>query len=234
MQFQYFLLFLVYFQNCHTLESTTSKEITVKGDAFKCSFNIQYEKDQCFKNSTVSCSPNQKIRRTAKNVTLELNDGTKINIKKLKISRKPKKDYRIVKCRIEAVAITETTPALLKTTTQSPTSELPCPSDNINLQSRRDADILKSIGSAEECSKKCREKTTCNFWTWHRQKAGVWDFDCILMSGYGYTNSDNNVISGERSCNPEGTTTTTTALPSTTTPTTGDSSCPYTDKNPNC
>merc|ERR1719186_2584170 len=108
MQLKYLLLIFVNFQISHTLESKISKTIEVKGDTFTCLFNIQYEEDTCFQNSTVSCSPNKKRKRTAKNVALQLHDGTKINIKQLKISRK--KDT-IMKCEIKSIeAITTPKP----------------------------------------------------------------------------------------------------------------------------
>ena len=52
----------------------------------------------------------------------------------------------------------------------------------------------------EECSVKCKNSDSCNFWTWHHKDAGEWKYQCVLMEDYENTEFDINVISGNKLC----------------------------------
>ena len=78
--------------------------------------------------------------------------------------------------------------------------DLPCPSINENLQSREDEEVTKNVTSWSACKELCRQKEDCKAWTWHHKDADGWAFQCITMTGYGYTNYDTNVVSGGRDC----------------------------------
>ena len=75
-----------------------------------------------------------------------------------------------------------------------------CAKQNLNTQKRKGVEVTQDVQSWKECSKLCRRKPHCRHWTWGHENAGQWAHKCYTMSGYGYTNFDTNVVSGDRYC----------------------------------
>ena len=78
--------------------------------------------------------------------------------------------------------------------------ELTCPSIGVNTQNRTDPEWTKNVMNWVDCSKLCRERAVCQYWTWHKESAGNLAFKCVTMTGYGYKNMDKNTVSGDRNC----------------------------------
>ena len=75
-----------------------------------------------------------------------------------------------------------------------------CAKQHLNTQKRSGVEITPDVQSWKECSNLCRMRAHCRHWTWGHENAGQWAHKCYTMSGYGYTNFDTNVVSGDRYC----------------------------------
>ena len=62
---------------------------------------------------------------------------------------------------------------------------------------RKDQEVTNNIRNWGECSQVCKQKDTCNHWTWYSDGAV---YQCITMSKYGYTETNRNAVSGDRDC----------------------------------
>ena len=78
--------------------------------------------------------------------------------------------------------------------------ELPCPSVNVNTESRENDEVTQNVESWDACSELCRQREDCRHWTWHHENSGIWALKCVTMTGYGYTAPNTVVVSGERDC----------------------------------
>ena len=81
-----------------------------------------------------------------------------------------------------------------------PGSEFPCPNTQVNTQNRENEEVTERVASWAACGELCRQRDGCSHWTWATENAGQWAFECVTMTGYGYTNDDPNVVSGARDC----------------------------------
>jgi len=79
-----------------------------------------------------------------------------------------------------------------------------CPDENMNLQLRRNAELLTKVSSWQECARKCAEKGSCQNWVWNRASAGIYANNCALMEGFGNKIADSNSVAGRWDCNYKG------------------------------
>ena len=93
------------------------------------------------------------------------------------------------------IIITDPTPS-----TTNPKPTLPCPNHKVNLQQRKDVNMTRKVMTMTACSALCKRRPDCKYWIWAHGKAGHWSYGCWTMSGFGYSNADNNVVSGSRDC----------------------------------
>ena len=78
--------------------------------------------------------------------------------------------------------------------------ELSCPSDNVNTQSRENAEKTFDVTSWKSCSNVCRQKPGCQHWTWNKDPTASAYQQCTTMSGYGNTDANDRTVSGDRDC----------------------------------
>ena len=78
--------------------------------------------------------------------------------------------------------------------------ELPCPSVNVQTESRENEAWTEDVFSWTACSELCRQRQGCTAWTWHHENAGFWALKCVTMTGYGYTTPSTAVVSGGHDC----------------------------------
>ena len=83
-------------------------------------------------------------------------------------------------------------------------STLRCPEENLNLNLRRNAEVVNSISSWEQCSKRCSEKASCQYWVWDTRKVGPGAGSCALMEGFGSKVFDSNAVTGRWDCKYKG------------------------------
>ena len=79
--------------------------------------------------------------------------------------------------------------------------ELTCPSIGLNTQYRTNPEWTKNVMNWVDCSKLCRDRAGCQYWTWHKSGSDV--FKCVTMTGLddnGYINEDKTTVSGDRNC----------------------------------
>merc|ERR1712128_253365 len=81
-----------------------------------------------------------------------------------------------------------------------------CPDENMNLQLRRNAEVLTKISSWKECARRCAEKGSCQNWVWNRERSGLNALNCALMEGFGNKVADSNSVAGRWDCNYKGST----------------------------
>ena len=79
-------------------------------------------------------------------------------------------------------------------------SQWACPSVDRNTQYRENDEVTQNVESWGACRDLCRQRDDCRHWTWHQENSGQHALKCITMTGYGYTNGHNNVMSGDRDC----------------------------------
>jgi len=79
-----------------------------------------------------------------------------------------------------------------------------CPDENMNLQLRRNAEVLTKISSWKECARRCAEKGSCQNWVWNRERSGLYALNCALMEGFGSKVADSNSVAGRWDCNYKG------------------------------
>ena len=72
-----------------------------------------------------------------------------------------------------------------------------CPSKDMTTVNRKDQEVTNNIRNWGKCSEVCRQKDTCNHWTWFSDGAV---YQCITMSTYGSTKTNKNAVSGDRDC----------------------------------
>ena len=82
--------------------------------------------------------------------------------------------------------------------------ELSCPSDNVNTQSRENAEKTFDVTSWKACSDVCRQKPACQHWTWNKDPTASAYQQCTTMSGYGNTDANDKTVSGDRDCGGTG------------------------------
>ena len=82
--------------------------------------------------------------------------------------------------------------------------ELSCPSDNVNTQSRENAEKTFDVISWSACSEVCRQKPSCQHWTWNKDPTASAYQQCTTMSGYGNTHANDRTMSGDRDCGGTG------------------------------
>ena len=82
--------------------------------------------------------------------------------------------------------------------------ELSCPSDNVNTQSRENAEKTFDVTSWSACSEVCRQKPSCQHWTWNKDPTASAYQQCTTMSGYGNTDANDRTVSGDRDCGGKG------------------------------
>ena len=82
--------------------------------------------------------------------------------------------------------------------------ELSCPSDNVNTQSRENAEKTFDVTSWSACSEVCRQKPSCQHWTWNKDPTASAYQQCTTMSGYGNTDANDRTVSGDRDCGGTG------------------------------
>jgi len=79
-----------------------------------------------------------------------------------------------------------------------------CPEKNVNLQDRKNNQVIPGVKSWDECAKKCKAKSSCTAWAWAHEGAGPYALNCGLMDEYGKKVIDENVISGNKDCPDSG------------------------------
>ena len=87
--------------------------------------------------------------------------------------------------------------------TVTPGSSLPsfvCPDVSFNTRGRIGAELTKDVASWSACSDLCRARRGCRYWTWHKEEAGQFAFRCITMTDVNTRVSDNNAVSGTKTC----------------------------------
>ena len=72
-----------------------------------------------------------------------------------------------------------------------------CPTKGMTTRNRIDQETVNDIRNYGECSQVCKQKETCNHWTWYSDGAV---YQCITMSNYGSTETNKNAVSGDRDC----------------------------------
>ena len=72
-----------------------------------------------------------------------------------------------------------------------------CPSKDKTTVNREDQEVANNIHNWGECSQVCKQKDSCNHWTWYSDGAV---YQCITMSNYGSTKTNKNAVSGDRDC----------------------------------
>ena len=75
----------------------------------------------------------------------------------------------------------------------------------VNTQYRVNAKWTENVMNWEDCSKLCRERDGCQYWTWHKKGSGSWEFKCVTMTDANSKTDDSNTISGYRNCRGGGT-----------------------------
>jgi len=79
-------------------------------------------------------------------------------------------------------------------------STLDCPSQNMNLNLRQNADIIIDVSSWRDCARRCTEKALCQYWVWNTNKTGSQARQCALMEGFGSKRFDANTVAGRWDC----------------------------------
>ena len=72
-----------------------------------------------------------------------------------------------------------------------------CPIREKTTRNREDQEVINNIRNWGECSQVCKQKDTCNHWTWYSDGAV---YQCITMSKYGSTETNRYAVSGDRDC----------------------------------
>jgi len=85
-------------------------------------------------------------------------------------------------------------------------SSLDCPSQNMNLNLRQNADNIGEVSSWRECARKCSEKGSCQFWVWGATSTARGAKQCTLMDGFGSKRFDANTVAGRWDCDYYGST----------------------------
>jgi len=95
------------------------------------------------------------------------------------------------------------------TTTQSPyrppssssqtSKSLDCPSSSTNLLARTGEHQAGTVTSWEECSRRCSEKASCQYWVWSTQRTGS-SGGCTLMDSFSTKIYDPKTVAGRWDC----------------------------------
>ena len=78
----------------------------------------------------------------------------------------------------------------------------PCPNEGVNTKEIEEiaGSPLTDIESWPKCSEECKKEADCKYWSWVKDPTHEDYQKCFLMKNYGYTESDEKVISGHHSC----------------------------------
>ena len=83
--------------------------------------------------------------------------------------------------------------------------QLQCPEKLLSLGSRKESDVerARNVYRWEDCSRLCRQKVGCRYWTWYNRYSGDLALICETMIDANVVTKYPGAISGERNCGSE-------------------------------
>ena len=75
-----------------------------------------------------------------------------------------------------------------------------CPSINVNTVYRENEKSISGTKDWETCSKLCREREDCRFWTWYHKDDPTNALKCVTMTGKGGTSYSYFTATGDHKC----------------------------------
>ena len=78
--------------------------------------------------------------------------------------------------------------------------EMPCPSIKVNTVYRKDEKSTNGTKDWETCSKLCKKREGCRFWTWYHENDPNNALQCVTMTEGVASDTSHFAVSGDYKC----------------------------------
>ena len=78
--------------------------------------------------------------------------------------------------------------------------QLGCPEESSSMQDKEGLKQNATVHRWEDCSRLCRQRVGCRYWTWYDGTSGHWASRCVTMTSANRKVKDPGAMSGDRNC----------------------------------
>ena len=78
--------------------------------------------------------------------------------------------------------------------------QLGCPEESSSMQDKEGLKQIATVYRWKDCSRLCRQRVGCRYWTWYDGTSGHWALRCVTMTSANRKVKDPGAMSGDKNC----------------------------------